>query len=107
VFNVEKECGKLFTLIFFNVSLCAYISVIISPLKKIQMREIIEGFANLPNAFNYEQCINTIDNVSELIIDEINTGYLDDEDDRFKTIHQALIRVANSLETLKTNNNGI
>lgn len=71
------------------------------------MREIIEGFANLPNAFNYQQCINTIDNVSELIIDEINTGYLDDEDNRFRTIHQALIRVANSLETLKTNNNGI
>jgi hypothetical protein len=65
------------------------------------MREIIEGFANLPNSYTYEQCLNVLDNVSALIVDEINTGYLDDEDDRFKTIEQALIRVSNSLKTIK------
>jgi len=65
------------------------------------MREIIEGFANLPNSYTYEQCINVLDNISELILDEINTGYLDDEDERFRTIEQALIRVSNSLKTIK------
>jgi len=65
------------------------------------MREIIEGFANLPNSYTYEQCINVLDNISELILDEINTGYFNEEDDRFKTIEQALIRVSNSLKTIK------
>ena len=62
------------------------------------MRQIIEGFGSLPDNYdNLEEVINVVLNSCEKIEDGINDGDIEDEDDRYKFVEQALLRVANYL----------
>jgi hypothetical protein len=71
------------------------------------MREIIKGFGGLPNEFDLDLCRLAVEDAYERIEKDINDGFVDDEDDSYKLIHQALLRVSNYLIKLNNENNGL